>query len=299
MILNRFYNIWSKGSRTGTPDKLVPIKYDIETHDDGQDYVKIISDHLPTPNISSHTFVDIMGMNQYTSPAKAIMKLFHMIKEDPFNIYYTIRGGIVETLALEYVKKLYPGCTAKGYDLQDFPNFNQFPEAKPFSGVVDIGITEPFRMSVEVKSKDYKYLNAITRYGNYPKEEVHQGEFLGELFGADKYMMLWGIITPWLEGQIQGIVKDEAKLKSYAIKVNGRDTFDYGRILSDLKLALGTTHIKWHHQTYTVRHDVIRKEMKDALDLRNKIISYKAIPVNLFSKEDFEDFVKEAFDYKN
>lgn len=289
MIINKFYNVFSNSSKVW---QKVPLELELE-----DDVVKIKSDHFPEPNISSHTFVDLMGYNKFTSTSHALLKLFKVTKDDEFNVYFTLRGGIIECLALEMLKERFPHSDIRGYDLQDFKGMNQFPHERPFSGVVDLGMTIPYRLSVEVKSKDFKYHNTIIKYKNYPPQEVAQGEFLGELYGANEYMMCWGIISDVLKFKIEKIVNNPKLLKKYAINDRGRDTYKFDAICKDLQLTYRSPHITWRTETYPVRHEMMRSLMKKALDIRNEVLAHKGIPLGMFTEEEFKELAAAAFEY--
>lgn len=294
--VNKFHNIWNKGSNI--PEK-TPIIYDIKELDDFEPILHFDSKATLSPNISSHTFVDVFGYNKFTSKGMALFKLFKLQEDEEFKVYYKIRGGIIEHLAVPYVEKLYPGCVANSHELHHFKSFNQFPEAKPFSAVADITITSPFKLSIEVKSKDSKDMKYIIERGDYPEHEVKQGEFIAELFGSDQYMMLWGFISHALEFKINKLITDTKRLESYVVKIkDDLEVYDFEAIVNDLKLTVDSPHIVWHHKIYDVDHVRIRKEMKEALDLRNQVILHKGIPINLFFKEDFEDIVTGIFETK-
>lgn len=290
MIINKFYNVFSQSSKVW---EKVPIALDIEG-----DVIKIDSPHMPEPNISSHTFVDLMGYNPFTSTGKALLKLFKVTEDSEFQKYYEIRGGIIEHLALEMLRERFPHSDLRGYDLQDFKGFNQFADSKPFSGVVDLAMTDPAKMTVEVKSKDFKYHDTIIKYKKYPIQEVMQGEFLGELFGADHYMMCWGIISDVLASKIRKISNSPEQLQKYAFVDRGRPTYHFDMICEDLQLTHVSPHVTWKTETYPVRHEIIRGLMKQALDIRNTVLANKGIPVDYFNEKDFMELVKSAFDYK-
>lgn len=282
MNIGSLYNVFSQG-------RWIKQKVKLGVSEKG---VEILSEYLPQSNISSHVFVELLGLNRYVSRGVTLMKLFKQLAQDEFNEYYTLRGGLIELLASERLKLDYPDANLKQYELQDFPGFNQFEHKKPFSGVVDIGMFFPDgrKMIAEIKSKDWKNYKWIAEKGKEPEEEIIQGEFLAELFEADKYVMVWGFISDDLANRLIHISKSIAEKNRFAVTKNGRQTYDFEK----LREYLGVVYedIKWHVKEYNVRHDVIREKMEYIKNLRDEYINKRIIPMEDFTEEEFMEIAE-------
>lgn len=175
-------------------------------------YIYLQHKRLKNPNISSHVMVDLMGENPYMTPGKALIQAFGLLEYSSIDPYYTHRGGVIEVLAEAYLRKvLYPSyeLVIENYELADFPGYNQFPNEKPFSGVLDKAIVQPFRLPLEIKSKEMKDYSWIVGKGKYPEAEVTQGQHLADLWKASQVMMLWGFIDTKLQKYLKGVTEAE------------------------------------------------------------------------------------------
>lgn len=287
-------------------DKLLLVK-SLKVQEDGQwygvknelssdlTYIYLQHSKLRNPNISSHVLVDLMGKNPYTTPGKALLQAFGLLEYVAIDPYYTVRGGVVEVLAEEYIKKvLYPSLDLKvqSYELTDFKGYNQFPQHAPFSGVLDKAILEPFKLPIEIKSKEMKDYKWIVEKGKHPENEVIQGMQLSDLWGTDKVLMIWGFIDLKLQRYLKdvinaGIVEEFKKMQYGELHTN----------YEALTEALGLTYkdVTWEFQIYDVNKQELDNYRTHSLGIYNEVITERRIPRKWFSHselEDLDEFIK-------
>src|SRR5690554_6529882 len=78
-----------------------------------KDFVRYESEHIKKPRISSHTLVDLSGINKFTSPGKTLLSVFGLLEKEDFDSYQAYKGGIVEVFAERYLKKEYPDAVVE------------------------------------------------------------------------------------------------------------------------------------------------------------------------------------------
>ena len=205
------------------------------------EYVYYKSEYIKQPKISSHTLVDLLDFNKFSRPGKTILNIFGLTKKSPIDPYQTYKGGIVEIFAKRFLLKEY-GADAdiEAFTVSQFKdsNMNQFPEAAPFSGVLDIMMHMPIKLPVEVKSKEMKEYERIVKHGMYPKDQLVQGANQAVLAGVDKYMMLWGFISEDLSKLLKTIAKEDLWLWEE----------NYEQAIIDLELS--EDDVKFHYKIF-------------------------------------------------
>lgn len=87
-------------------DQWVNSKVDYEKKDNK---ILIKTKVMKTPNISSHTLVDLVGLNKYASVGKTLLTMFGLAERNKIPLYQTVKGQIVEELATQYLEELYGG----------------------------------------------------------------------------------------------------------------------------------------------------------------------------------------------
>lgn len=252
---------------------------------------------LREPNVSSHTLVDINGKNQFTSIGKVVLQMFGLLEYVPIEEWYTVRGGIVEHLTEEYIRKvIYPGeeLEIESYELSDFEGFNQFREQLPFSGVLDKAIVKPFRMPIEIKSKDTGKYEWIVDKGQEPEMEVLQGKQLASLWGSDQSLMIWGFVPDDLEKYIREAMELKI-LDGFQTYRYGSEVTDYAALCEALEIKMED--LKWHHQFYTVNEEELRIYRSRALEIRQQVLESRRIPKVWFTHQELKEIKKHIAEY--
>lgn len=255
-------------------------------------YIYLQHRRLKNPNISSHVMVDLMGENPYMTPGKALIQAFGLLEYSPIDPYYTHRGGVIEVLAEAYLREvLYPSykLVIENYELADFPGYNQFPNEKPFSGVLDKAIVQPFRLPLEIKSKEMKDYSWIVGKGKYPEAEVTQGQHLADLWKASQVMMLWGFIDTKLQTYLKGVT--EAGIFETFTKMHyGERRIDYDKAVQELGLTYKD--VTWEFKIYDVDHAKLKKYRDFSIEIYDQVINERRISRKWFNHSELEDIDK-------
>ena len=137
--------------------------------------------------IASRRLPVLLNMNKFSSVGKGLLEINGLIKPDPFDSWYTIRGAIAEHFAQHELRRYIRDT--KGVEITKLlafnpreANYDQFKYNEFFGGVIDIAIQEPqsLRAVAEVKSKSLEKMSYITE-DNIPQEELYQGFLLAYL----------------------------------------------------------------------------------------------------------------------
>ena len=239
-------------------------------------YLYYDTDWVKKPNISSHTLVDMLNFNKWTSAGKTILKNFGLIKKTPFDKYYSYRGGIAEEFAKKHLLKKY-GAQAdiEAFTLSQFKNMNQFPESAPFSGVLDLFMHQPERMPIEVKSKAMKDYEWIALKNVYPKDECVQGANQAMLIGTDKYMMIWVFISPTASDLLRSITDEDLWLwkEDYALAIQ--------------ELGLTKDDFKFHSKIFPMDLRMMKAYREKALDRYNDFYYERRVKRDLFDSDEW------------
>ena len=256
------------------------------------------------PKISSHTLIDLVGLNKYSSPGKTVLSMFGLLEKTPIEKYQTYKGGISEIFAKEYLRKKYNGqADIESFTVSQFPDFNQFPEAAPFSGVLDLMMHKPLKMSVEVKSKEMREYERIAEHGIFPRDQVAQGANQAVLAGTTRYMMLWVFLKP----RASKLLKELSAVHTYerTVEENGvltkvtaeEDSWiwgeDFGRAAAEL--GLKDTDFKYFAKEFDVDIRLVNAYREKALKLYNEFLINRRVERKLFSTKELKsisDFIK-------
>jgi hypothetical protein len=191
--------------------------------------IHVKSDIFKTPNISSHVLVDLCGLNKYASVGKTLLSMFGFTQRTEIPLYQTVKGGIVEEFANRYLEELYGGrYKIESFTLEQFAatRFNQFPDQLPFSGALDKLIHGDIKLPVEIKSKEIREYEKIALNKQYPKDQVVQGANQAFMYGAEKFMMLYGFLSKEISDYLKDITEND-------LWVWGKD---YAQAIEDLGL---------------------------------------------------------------
>lgn len=258
--------------------------------------LKISNDMFRSPNISSHTLVDLCGLNKYASKGKTLLSMFGLIERKDIPLYQMIKGGIVEVLANKYLDDLYGGrYNIESFELEQFENYNQFPNFKPFTGALDKVIHLPTILPVEIKSKEMRAYEQIATNLRYPPAEIVQGANQAFMYGADRFMMLYGFLTPELSEYLKEVTKTftEEVVVTDAIgnqKVEFRDTSlwiwgkDYEQAVKDLNITFDD--VIFHHEIMPYDERLIKAYRDRAVKIYDEFKKTGFIPSKDFKKEE-------------
>lgn len=206
--------------------------------------------------LSAHNFAYVMGASKWNSKGKAILNIMGTLKSDFFDDYYGYRGDVAEKLVVQHIEKTYkpqfPNLKLDTWKKEQFKkdSYNQFPNSKKFSAMLDIGMTLDsikfaetkdlsLKVNVEIKSKSMKMYEEIIEKKNYPKEEVLQGQFSSTLCGLSKVSMAWVFFTEEQENQLKYLHSvneefvDQIPLNNVVIKMINF-SFDIEEMKSDM-----------------------------------------------------------------
>lgn len=240
-----------------------------------RDYIYITSDIIANPNISSHTLVNLVGLNKFSSIGKQLLSSFGFLERSPIPPYQQHKGGIIEYFTDQYLAEVY-GDTLKleSFELDQFENYNQFPDEAPFTGALDKYIHIPVKLPIEVKSKEMKDYNWIVEQGNWPIEQLTQGANQAVLAGADKYMMVYGFIKPGTSKYLQAIFKED-------MWIFGND---YARAVEALGLKYDM--FEFAHKIFDADRRKIIKYREQALTSVLEVHTHKRIPKKYFKANE-------------
>jgi hypothetical protein len=266
--------------------------------------IQIKTKALKTPNISSHTLVDLVGLNKYASVGKTLLTMFGLAERQPIPLYQTVKGQIVEEFATRYLDELYGGrYNIESFTLEQFKNFNQFQDQLPFSGALDKLIHGDIKLPVEIKSKEMREYENIAVKRNYPKDQIIQGANQAYMYGAEKFMMLYGFLRP----EISELLKDLTR--TYIIKKTEFDPAgneigeveaeenlwswgkDYAKAIKDLGLRYED--IIFHHEVMDYDPRIIKAYREKAQKIYDGFYMERKIDRSLFKKEELLDILSQ------
>lgn len=163
--------------------------------------------------IASRRLPVLLNMNKFSSVGKGLLEINDLIKPDPFDSWYTVRGAIAEHFAQHELRRYIRDT--KGVEITKLlafnpreANYDQFKYNEFFGGVIDIAIQEPqsLRSVAEVKSKSLKNMSYITE-DNIPQEELYQGFLLAYLSKAPTLYMVYVFFNEEQETKIKELTK--------------------------------------------------------------------------------------------
>jgi hypothetical protein len=259
-------------------------------------FVKYESRIMNKPRISSHTLVDLVGLNKWTTPGKTLLTIFGGVKREQIDPYQIHKGGIAEEFAKQYLmNKFGAKADIEAFTVSQFPNFNQFPDAFPFSGVLDLMVHKPLKMSVEVKSKEMREYENIAIHGNYPRDQVLQGANQAILAGTNQYMMLWVFLKP----STSKLLKELNKPITLNIKGRKVETSlwiwgdNYEKAVKDLELTYDD--FLFYGKEFEADIRLVNAYREKALALYNEFYENRRIDRKLFSASErkiIKDFIE-------
>jgi hypothetical protein len=256
---------------------------------------------LKTPNISSHTLVDLVGLNKYASVGKTLLTMFGLIEKNPIPLYQTIKGQIVEEFATQYLNELYGGrYNIESFVLEQFKNFNQFQDQLPFSGALDKLIHGDVKLPVEIKSKEIREYENIAVKKNYPKDQIIQGANQAYMYGAKKFMMLYGFLKPEISDLLKSLTETYTIKKKVVDALGNEQEIeveetlwswgkDYSQAIKDLGLRYED--IIFHHEVMDYDPRIIKAYREKAQKIYDNFYMERKIDRFLFKKEELLDIM--------
>jgi hypothetical protein len=203
-------------------------------------FVKLqLKEPISTKRVSSTWYPKLFSDQRFSKKGDTVLEFYRLLKPDPFNNLYSLRGYVAEKMVEEMLVK-------KGYkvetQIKDQDNSNN-PVFKYFNGVPDIIYTDNDgkRHVLEIKSKSMSKMQFVK--DSPPETEIMQGKMLGFIFGFDEINMLYFFFSDEIETQMQNIVEsisnynnDEAyeKFLSKQIKMVIKKDFDIVSVKYDI-----------------------------------------------------------------
>lgn len=268
--------------------KQVPFSLNIAS-EGGKQYLYINTPYLKAPNISSHTLVNLAGKNKWRSVGASLLSVFGLVEKSDVELYQQHKGGIAEVAAFRYLQKEFPATRFKSYELDDFEGRNQFPEAHPFSGVLDIGVENPSSlpfnlnfippsvMPIEVKSKDWKarkkLLDAINK-GEFPIDNKIQGDNQALLVESKAYMLMYVFLKPYVTDI----------LRPYFNSLDSKDKINYELLFDELELELED--FDYQYKIIEPDYEQLMKYRRTAKNRYDEMYSHKRIPLDYFNQDE-------------
>lgn len=143
------------------------------------DFLCFQDEPINKTKIYTGKFPTLIGENPFQKKGDCLLQMFGLVKPEPFNDYYKVRGQVGEMVVEEWLKYKdyqykYFGLNYKGFDL--FTNNNVF------GGVLDFVIPKR-SVSLEVKSTSLSKRDDILEIGGRPEHiaQAQIGAYLGNL----------------------------------------------------------------------------------------------------------------------
>lgn len=236
---------------------------------------------MRSPNISSHTLVNLIGLNNWTSPGEALLAAFGFLEKDTLDPYQIIKGGLVEHFADQYIREIYDGrVDLESFEVHQFENFNQFTHQPPFSGALDKLLNEPVKLPIEIKSKEMKAYNEIAVQDIWPEDHLAQGMNQAYFVGASRFMMLYGFLSEHASLLLRTMVDNGIIAQLYG---NDTNKMNYAQ----MAVELGFTYemFTFHHKIFEVDNKLVEERRKKALDMYNAFFETRRIPKSYFKRD--------------
>lgn len=211
------------------------------------------NEYIKNKKITGHSFVDLLGLNNFKKPGDTFLTMHGFIKEK-VDSKWLKRGDFAEKIVyLLYSQKYNKKCTI--YDKEEI-SWDNFKNKKNYGGLIDIELLED-KTLIEVKSKSIKDYDFISR--NKPKSEIYQGMYYAYLRGYKTFIMEWIFFDQVTEEEI---FEDKRPT-----------TLQYLQRISE---------------TYTVDYDEMNNKVKEALCILEKFKQERKIPLNQISEKSIQ-----------
>lgn len=229
------------------------------------DFLCFEDEKINKTKIYTGKFPTLIGENPFQMKGDCILQMFGLIKPEPFNDYYKVRGQVGERVVEEWLKfkdyqYKYFGLEYNGYDL--------FTNNSVFGGVLDFVIPKR-SVNLEVKSTSISKRKDIVSIGGRP-EHIAQAQIGGYLGNLTKSVLAYVFFTPQEEELIKRGLYDEVV-----------EHFNFDNI-EFIKVDMNP--------------DVIQRKMKRAYNYYSTCYKTKKIPLVDISGEALEKLGLESED---
>jgi hypothetical protein len=239
----------------------------------------VLREPLVKKRVSSTWYPKLFSDQRFSKKGDTALDFYRLIKPDPFNNLYSLRGYIAEKMIEEMLIN-------KGYkvetQIKEQDDVNN-PIFKYFNGVPDIIYTdkEGNRHVLEIKSKSMSKFQFVK--DNPPETEIMQGKMLAMLFGFDEINMLYFFFNEDIEDKIQRIVD---KIERYS---NDEAYAEFKKLNIEMKM-------KRDFDILSIKHDIDKKkileEMKKSYKYAEGFRQTLTIPIKDLSTEIFGQIFK-------
>lgn len=234
----------------------------------------------PKPKtVSSTWYPKLFQDNKFSKRGDSVLEFYNIIKGDPFNNLYSLRGYIAEKIVQDMIKSKYDRIEtfSLGDDLQRYdPNKN--PIYKYFRGLPDIIYYDKDgrKNIIEIKSKSLSKREYII--DSPPETEIMQGKMLALLEDLDEVTMTYVMFDDELERKMMLAVtscvpyENECayeKFMSLKPDLKFKQTFDI------------------HTKKHLVDRQVILNQMKHAYKYADGFRQTMAVKIKDLSKDVF------------
>lgn len=232
--------------------KIKNITFEASNGSNGRGRVILSLFEPPKPKkISSTVFPKLYSDQKFSKKGDSVLEFFRLLKPDPFNNYYSLRGYIAEQFVKSLLerKKYTVEMFSLGDDVTRYKE-TENPVYKYFRGLPDIIYfnEKGEKTLLEIKSKSLDKKQFII--DSPPETEIMQGKMLALLENLDKVTMTYVMFDDDLERKIMMAVSNTVPYdtdKAYK---------EFLKFKTPLQL---NKNIELHAQVY----DVGRKELLD------------------------------------
>lgn len=234
----------------------------------------------PQPKtVSSTWFPKLFKENKFSKKGDSVLEFFNIIKGDPFNNLYSLRGYVAEKIVQDMLKQKYDRIEtfSLGDDLQRY-NPMKNPVYKYFRGLPDIIYYDKDgrKNIIEIKSKSLSKRDYII--DSPPDTEIMQGKMLAILEDLEEVTMTYVMFDDDLERKMMLAV---TSCKPYT---NECAYEKFMELKPDLKFRK-TFDI--HTKKHLVDRQIVLKEMKHAYKYAEAFRQTLTVKIKDLSKDVF------------
>ncbi len=259
------------------------LKEHIEVRYDGDNkvYVFDFSQAKKIGKVTSRMFPILLGRSDWNGIGSGVLDRCGFLEFEKIDPYYTVRGAVGEYLVKKYIEESYAKKNLS-IVLKSFTpassGYDNFKKNERFGGVLDLAISSPeeLRAVIEVKSKSMKDYLKIAENGNYPKEEVMQGEQLATLSLVDKLLMAYIFFN-----EVQ-----EQNLRNSMATIDNVENFNVEELVKGLSWQ--PKDFTFHIKKIQVNREEVQKEMDKAYETLHRIIKLGSIHEMHFTNKEQE-----------
>lgn len=246
----------------------------------------ILNDMLLERKVTSTWYPQLLEDTRFNKRGDKLLEYYRLLKPEPFDNYYTLRGQIAE----DYVRDM---LVKKGYDVTTFENmwdsYNYHtdhpmgPLYKYFGGRPDIIYkdSEGKRHLLEIKSKSLSKKDYVV--DSPPETEIKQGKMLALLEGLDAVDMTYVFFADEFEALMRVAAR---ATEPFSVK-EAKKLLEAGGFFDKIK-----NKIEIHKKTYLVDKKMIVEEMKRSYKYAETFRQTATIDIQDLSK----DIVTEIFE---